>query len=473
MIVALIFTCILVVIFFIWSLVFFKSYQLNQYKIKKFLDDILLFHFSFGDKNKIIWTKRFVRFSIVYVIFSFLIFFLITYFIKIVALVILNIIVIFLLSPLLVCIVHFFMLPTEQFIKQIYILRAKAKLKKKKIIKIGITGSYGKTSTKNILTHILEKQYKVCVTPLNYNTEMGITKTILDKLDDHDIFIAEMGARKKYDIKKVADIVRPDIAIITTIGKAHLESFKTISEIEKTKFELCESLQTEGKAIFNGDSKSTTKLYKKFKGNKFLTNIPQSFAYAQNIKCSNKGSDFDLVIDGKVLKVHTRLLGEININNIVTASACAYILQVPQQDIIDAILTLPATEHRLQIIRENPVVIDDSYNSNEIGFKQALEVLTKFKGKKIVVTPGIVELGKEQSTINFKLGSQIADVADFIIIMNEVNKNDLYCGAISHNFNRKNIFFANTRKKQQEILQLLVNENSIVLFENDLPDNYK
>lgn len=465
-------TCIFAVLFFCWSIVFFKPYQLNQYNINKFLNDVCLLQFSFGDKNKINWTKRFIRFCICYFLAGFGIFFLISFYVKNPALFILNIAVVFLLAPLLLAIVHMIVWPLEILIKKCYISKAKKKLKKKKIIKIGITGSYGKTSTKNILAHILEKEYKVCASPLNYNTEMGITKTILNNLDDHDVFIAEMGARHRFDIKKVAQIVEPDIAVITTIGKAHLESFGTISTIEKTKFELCESLQNEGKAVFNGDSNSTLKLYKKFTGNKFLTNQPNSFVYCENLTCSKEGSKFDLIVDSKRLKVTTSLLGKCNIDNIATAVAVAKILNISDKDIIDAIKSLSPTPHRLEIISKNPIIIDDSYNSNEVGFNQALEVLAQFDKTKIVVTPGIVELGEEQSQINFKLGCAIADVADFIVIMNDVNKNDLYSGAISHNFNKRNIFFANSRKKQQEILKLLVNEASVVLFENDLPDNY-
>ena len=465
-------TCILAGVFFCWSLVFFKSYQLNQYKIKNFMRDIILFQFSFGDKNKIVWTKRFLRFSILYFILSFGIFFLINFFVKNIALLILNYAVVFLLAPLIITVVHLLILPVESLIKKIYILKAKRKLRKKKVLKIGITGSFGKTSTKNILTHILEKDFKVCVTPLNYNTEMGITKTILNVLDDHDIFIAEMGARHRYEIKKVADIVEPDIAIITTIGKAHLETFCSLSNIEKTKYELCESLKSDGKAIFNGDSKSTLKLFQKFSGNKFLVNDKKGFVYSENIICTEKGTLFDLIVDKKRLKAFTPLLGKCNIDNITTAVAVAKILNISENDILDAIKTLQPTPHRLEIISNNPIIIDDSYNSNEIGFMEALDVLSKFDKKKIVVTPGIVELGEEQSQTNFKIGCKIADVADFIVIMNNVNKNDIYSGAISHNFNKKNIFFANSRKQQQEILKLLVNEVSVVLFENDLPDNY-
>lgn len=471
--IALIITCPIEILFFFWSLLYFKMYQLNGYKIMPFLNEVLLFNFALGDKNKIKWTKRMVRFSVVYFLISFALIFIILYFVHSVALIVLNIVVLFLLASILVSIVHYILLPFENLVKFCYIKRAKSKLNKKKIVKIGITGSYGKTSTKNILTAMLEKEYKVCVTPLNYNTEMGITKTILEKLDDHDIFVAEMGARHRQDIKKVASIVKPDIAIITTIGKAHLESFGSLTEIENTKFELVESLPPSGQAIFNGDSAGSYRLYNRFKGNKFLTNREKSFAYAKNIECSESGSAFDLVVDGKVKKVKTRLLGRCNIDNIVTASACAYILNVSLCDIASAISLLVPSPHRLELMRSRPVVIDDSYNSNEVGFKEALEVLSKFEGKKIVVTPGIVELGKEQSMTNFKIGCQIADVADFIVIMNETNKNDIYSGAISHNFNKKNIFFANTRARQEEILKLIVNENSVVLFENDLPDNYK
>ena len=470
---ALIFTCALAAAMLIWSLIFFKSYQLCQYQIGKFLDDVFAFRLAYGDKNKLKWTKRLIRFSILYFLLSFGLFFVVTNFVYHIALIVLNIIVIFLLAPILMTIAHFIILPLEILIKKIYIFRARSKLAKKKIIKIGITGSFGKTSTKNILTSILEKQYKVCSTPLNYNTEMGITKTVLQALDDHDIFIAEMGARKPKDIEKVAAIVRPNVAIITSIGKAHLQSFKTLSEIEKTKYELCQNLTKDGKAIFDGASKSTAKLYRKFAGNKFLANFDKGFAYAKNVRCSCFGSKFDLVIDGKQFEVETKLLGKCNIENIVTAATCGYILGVCEKDIAAAIKALKPTPHRLEILSTSPVVIDDSYNSNEVGFSQALEVLSKFSGKKIVVTPGIVELGKEQNSVNFKIGCQIADVADFIVIMNEINKNDIYSGAISHNFNAKNIFFANTRKKQEEILKLLVNERSVVLFENDLPDNYK
>lgn len=466
--------CLVSLLFIIWSYPFIKTYQLSGYNIPQFFDSVLSFNLSFGDKSKLNFTKRMLRFIALYSIIAIGLIFVILFCLNNIWLIILDLALMFFLQSFVLTFVHFILLPLELLIKRYYIFRAKKLLAKKKIIKIGITGSYGKTSTKNILTHLLEKQYKVCATPKNYNTEMGLTKTILGCLDDHDIFVAEMGARHKGDIKILTDIVHPDYAIITTIGAQHLETFKTLENIEETKFQLAEGVSRNGIVIFNGDSTSTRKLYDQYKGEKYLTCSEKSYSYAENIEISSKGSKFDLILDGKRLNVQTRLLGKCNINNIVTACALAHILGITDDDIVSAIKSLPLTPHRLEILKnEYCTIIDDSYNSNIIGSKEAMEVLSSFDGVKIVVTPGIVELGDEQSQANFKLGTYIADVADYLIIMNDVNKNELFSGAISHNFRREQIFFAQTRKRQTEILQRLTCKDCVVLFENDLPDNYK
>ncbi len=467
-------TCACVIIFMALSFLFLKTYQLSGYQPRSFLKSVLEFNLAFGDKNKLKLTKRMIRFLIIMTLFMFGIFFLVNFFIINIYLRLLDLIILFLCLPLFIVLIHYILLPIEKLIKKYYMNKATRKLKKKKVIKIGITGSYGKTSTKNILVSLLEKNYKVCSTPKNYNTEMGISKTVLSELDDHDIFVAEMGARHKGDIKILAKMVKPDYGIITTVGEQHLETFKTLSVIEDTKFELAENIAPDGVMIFNGDSSSTKKLYNRFKGDKFLTCDKSGFAYADNITIDSSGSSFDLFIDGQKLEVKTKLLGRCNINNIVTASSLAYLMGTSKSDIISAIKCLTPAKHRLEIIKNNfCTIIDDSYNCNMVGSCEALEVLSKFEGRKIVITPGIVELGTEQSQANFKLGTLIADVADYIIIMNDVNKNEIFSGAISHNFKRENIHFAQTRKKQKEILELLTTKGCVILFENDLPDNYK
>lgn len=457
-----------------FSGLFLKTYQLSQYKIRPFWCEIVSFNFSQGSKNKLVFTKRLIRFVVTLFLVCLGLFYLINKFVNNAWLLLLNYIVMLILCPVLMIFAHFIIYPCEMLIRFYYKCRAKKKLAKKNIIKIGITGSYGKTSTKNILAQILEKEYKVCFTPLNYNTEMGITKTILEKLDDHDVFIAEMGARHKGDIKKLTDIVKPDYGIITSIGKQHIESFKSLSVIEETKFELAENISKNGSIVFNGDSPSGRRLFNMCKSNKYLVCDDRGYAYAKDEMVSRDGCEFTLVLDGKELRLKTCLLGKFNINNIVCASAMAKMLDISDEDIISAIKHLKPISHRLELIKnEYCTILDDSYNSNIVGAKEALDVLSKFSGKKIVVTPGFVEMGSDESMANFSLGASIADVADYIVIMNEINKNYLFSGAISHNFDKKRIFFCSSREKQKEIINLISTKGCVILFENDLPDNFK
>ena len=464
--------CLCELVFICWSYMFVKTYQLCAYKPNEFLNCVLSLNFSFGDKNRLNFTKRLLRFLLIYLLVSFALFFIIFYFINNFWLILFDIVLILLFEPIILIVCHYIDYPIETLIKIFYIKKASGKLKKKKIIKIGITGSYGKTSTKNILKSILEGKYNVLATPKNYNTEMGLCKTILEMLGDQEIFIAEMGARHKGDIKILADMVQPQYGVITTIGSQHLETFKTLKNIEDTKYELCEN-ETRT-IVFNGDSPSTLRLYERFQGEKYLCNVENSFAYAKNEKMNKEGCSFDLVLNKKTYHVCTKLFGKININNIVTSTALAKVLGMEDEDILSAIEKLEPIKHRLEVIEnENCTIIDDAYNSNVVGAKEALEVLKCFDGEKIVVTPGFVELGSEQSKANFDLGCQIADVANHIIIMNDINKNEILSGAISHSFPRENIHFADCRRKQKEFLQLFVKKGSVVLFENDLPDNYQ
>ena len=461
------------VVMFVWSYMYLKTYQLCGYVIPKFFNKCIEFKLAFGDKNNLVFTKRMIRFVVLFILISYLLFWVVNYFVFNSFLKIVDCTVILLCTPILIIIIHSMLLPLELLIKACYKKRAVKKIRKKTCVSIGITGSYGKTSTKNILAHILEKEFKVCMTPENYNTEMGITKAILSKLDDEDIFIAEMGARHQGDIKVLAKMIEPDFAIITTIGNQHLETFKTIETIEKTKFELVENMKSDGIAIFNGDSKSTKNLYNKCTNKKYLCCVPDSFAYAKNNVTDEKGSSFTLIIDNREINVTTRLLGKCNINNIVTASALASIMGVSDHDIKNAIRTLEAVPHRLELINAGEMtILDDSYNSNIVGASEALKVLGSFKGRKIVITPGFVELGDDSSQANFKLGAQIADVADYLIIMNKTNKNYILSGAISHNFDNNKIYFASSREEQKDILMKLTCSSCVVLFENDLPDDY-
>lgn len=453
------------------GLIFIKNFQLENYKIKRYIKNILKLDFSFGDKNKLVFTKRVKRLIFINFLMNFIYFLL---FFVLIPNFWINFgisIAIIVLSPLVIVCSFAVAKPMEEGIKLHYLKKAKKKLQKLNCKKIAITGSFGKTSTKNILYQILAEEFDVCATPKSYNTPMGICKTILEDLKETDeFFIVEMGARHVGDIGFLAKYVGVDFGILTPIGNCHLETFGSIENIENTKYELCEN--TKDVVIFNGKSKSTKKLYKRYTQKKYLVCEEGSFAYAKDIVANSDGTRFVLIIDEKQFLCQTKLLGKANIDNIVVATAMAYLLGESLYNIQNAIKHIEPTPHRLELIKGPFVdVIDDSYNSNFDGFKQALEVLESFEGKKIVVSPGIVELGKQQETVNFNVGKEVAKVADVFVIMNQTNKKALFNGAKAGGLIE--IYFANTRTEQKEILKKILQKGDVVLFENDLPDNLK
>ena len=176
----------------------------------------------------------------------------------------------------------------------------------------------------------------------------------------------------------------------------------------------------------------------------------------------------------KTVEIKTQIIGELILNDFVLASTMAYILGVDEQTIAKVAKKLKPFPHRLQII-ETPIstIIDDSYNSNLNGAEQALKVVSMFNGQKIVITPGFIEQGERQYELNYKFGKMIASVCDELIIMNKVNQTALYMGAKAGGLKEAKIHFAKSRSTQVEILHSILQKGSVVLFENDLPDNIK
>lgn len=384
-----------------------------------------------------------------------------------------------LLIPFLVPLSLFIMVPLEELIKKVYILRASKKLKgMPSLIKIGITGSYGKTSTKNFLYEILSKNFKVCASPKSYNTSMGITKTILNDLKpDDQILIAEMGATQRFDIKKICDFVKPNIAILTTIGAQHLETFKTVENIKATKFELIEALKPNDFAVFSGDSAYTTELYNKCDlKNKELIGKPESKIFATDVILTKEGTKFNLHIEQNDYNCFTKLFGEQNIQDILLAVSVAHYLKIDDKIIVDAILNLQPILHRLELKQSanNILILDDSFNSNILGTKYALKVLSLFnERRKIVVTPGLVELGEIENKENYEFGKRISKVADIVIIVNKNQSENIKKGLLDEGFKMENIYLVDNLYEVSNLFKTLLKDNDIVLFENDLPDNYR
>lgn len=381
------------------------------------------------------------------------------------------------LTPFILFLAYCFNEPYEEFSRRRYLRMANRKLNNANVLKIGITGSYAKTSVKEILRTVLSQKYRVLATPESYNTPLGIALTVRHLDSSHDILIAEMGARSKGDIKELAQLVKPKYGVLTGINQQHLESFGSIEVIKDTKFELFDYIGKDGIGFFTSDNQNTVELGERFDGEKYFAGIMDNdnLVTATDIVTDVNGMSFTLNIKGEQpVKCNTVLLGTHSVKNICLASAVAYKIGLTPNEIAQGINRIESIGHRLELMRNNKniAIIDDSYNSNIDGVAAAMEVLDTFKGRKIVLTPGLVELGKIENVANFEMGKTLAKHADKVIIIGTHNAVMLINGLVEGGMDRENIVFAKTLKKGNEILNEIMQEGDVVLFENDLPDNY-
>lgn len=368
--------------------------------------------------------------------------------------------------------------PVEKLIGKRYIKDAKKILASYngRLKVIGVTGSFGKTGTKMILTAMLKEKYNVLTTPKNFNTTMGVVRTVREYLKPQtEIFVCEMGAKKTGDIKELCDLVSPETALITTVGPQHLDTFGSIDNVFSTKFELYDSVKKRsGKAFVCGDSEEI----KNRVGDRevILYGTDSSYDYyADNISFSASGVTFDLHLQGETVQITTKLLGSHNVQNIVGSAAVAHSYGVSAQSIKFAVSRLTAPEHRLEIKRyaNGSTLIDDAYNSNPVGCLEACRVLSRFSPmKRVLITPGLVELGNEEYKHNYRLGEIASQCADFIILVGLERSRPIKEGIMSKGYDEDKIFVAASFKEAYEKYTSFADADTVVLIENDLPDNY-
>ncbi len=386
------------------------------------------------------------------------------------------------LNPIVILIAMFINFPIEKCVYLYYKTKAQKKLKSMNNLKIiGITGSYGKTSSKNILSDILNCKYNTLPTPKNLNTYNGLIMTVNNYMDKFtNIFIAEMGAYVKGEIKGLCKLVKPQYGILTTIGTAHLESFGSEQNIIDGKFELIESLPADGFAILNRDDPKQVSYHLKNKVRTIWIGIDKQDAdvVAKNIKCSSRGTSFDVMFKGDKEKYHfeTKLLGKHNVYNILDGIACGREFEIPIADLISAVKSVQPIEHRLQLKKlGNFYMIDDAYNSNPVGSKNALEVLKLMPGLKVVVTPGMIELGDKEDQYNREFGNQIKEIAqaDYAILIGEKKTKPIKEGLLEKGFDKNKIIVFNDVREAYPFIEKLAQNNEVyALFENDLPDTF-
>ncbi len=367
--------------------------------------------------------------------------------------------------------------PVEKSVFLYYKRQAKQKLKSLNGLKvIGITGSYGKTSSKNILNDILNVKYDAFATPKNFNTTYGLIISINNYLDKFsDYFIAEMGAFKRGEIKELCDLIHPTYGILTKIGTAHLDSFGSQENIQKGKFELIESLPKDGIGILNGDDELQLSYHLKNTCKIIYIGIDNEKVdvRAVNIKLTHNGTTFDCVFKGDKNKYpfETRLLGKANIYNILAGIALGRELGISIDRLQLGVKKVNSIEHRLELKKYGHInIIDDAYNSNPVGSKMAVEVLGMMPGKKIIVTPGMIELADKEYELNKLFGTYMADVCDEVILIGKEQTKPIYDGLIEKKYDEKKIHILNDVKLAFPLMQQLSDNETYVLLENDLPD---
>ena len=382
------------------------------------------------------------------------------------------------LAHLHVYVAYLLNLPIEKLIYNKYKKKATNKLQSMNTINIGITGSYGKTSSKNILNDILSVKYLSYPTPGNLNTPLGLMKTINNLMDKfEEIFIAEISisSPETNDIEKSCELIKPKYGIITNIGLAHLDSFKTEEAIQIAKFKLIESLPSDGLGILNKDDpKQVNYQIKNSCRIKWIgINDTTADIIAKNIKYTKDGTEFDAIFKESNEKLHlkTCLFGKPNVYNILAALLLAKELKLTDEEMIKGVKNIKPIPHRLEIKKTSSyTIIDDAYNSNPIGSSMALDVLNLMPSKKIVVTPGMIELKDKEYELNYEFGIHIAKVADYVILVGKKQTKPIYDGLIKSNYPEKNIFITNDIKLAFPRINEIKDDDTYVLLENDLPD---
>ncbi len=346
-----------------------------------------------------------------------------------------------------------------------------SKNKKKHLITIGITGSYGKTSVKNILVSVLSEKYKVFTFSGNINTDIGVAQYIINNeksIEKSEILVSEMGAFQLGDIENLCDIINPDYSITTSIGEVHLERFKSLTNIIQTKFELanntkkiaflntCDNIIKNNADTYINKNIEILKICQSYSEKKYLPNFSGlSFKYDSQIFTTNLIADY--IINYFIIII--QLSKKLNLTN---------------TEISNGLANLSFTPHRLEVINNtnlNRIIIDDSYNGNYAGFCEGINILKRAPGRKIVLTPGIVELGEKLVETHKILAEKYAKNVDLVLLI-KTKATDVIVEKFKELRYNDYKVYDTTQKAHDDLIHVLKNGDTII-FQNDITDNYK
>lgn len=365
-------------------------------------------------------------------------------------------------------------------VKRMFVFLAKRKMRQyPKLIVVGITGSYGKTTVKEFLSQILSTKFRVLKTPKFLNSHIAILKFILSTdFSNIDIFVVEIAADKKGDVSLICDIIKPKIGILTSINEQHLSIFGSIENTQSTKYELLRALPEDGLAVVNSDNEYCREYLPQL--NTMVKTFGTEDEYRpscliKGIKRINDGIECSIVcrLNGRVVEglIKPRVRGEHQAMNIAPCLITASFLGMKDEEIIAAIDKLENTEQGLQIYNYGKaIVIDDSHNSNPDGFKAALQIMNSQSSaaRRIVITRGMMELGYKSDDIHERIAGEIAFVADELVIITPDFIEPLKAGSVSDKY-RLEIKIKTDPQQLFEYVKYLKDTDSIILLENRLP----
>lgn len=368
--------------------------------------------------------------------------------------------------------------PIEHYVHRHFIRLAKQKLDRMSdLTVIAITGSYGKTSTKFMIRDLLNERFSVCSTPGSYNTPMGICKVINNDLEaHHQVLVLEMGARYEGNIDELCDIAEPDISVITNVGIAHLETFGSQDAIAQTKSTLVRRTQPNGTAVLNADDQRVDAMGDLRDDLTIIrVGLENGEIQASDIHYNQEGMRFTASVENHSETFRTTLLGAHNVQNMLLAIGVARSFGIRLTTMVMAAAQMKPVEHRLELKQQGDLtVIDDAFNSNPVGAQNAVEILAQFgSGRRIIITPGMIELGDVQEKKNRIFGQQIGEAGlDLVILVGEKQSRPIREGIGTTGFDPSNIKTVASLSEANAIIPKFAQPGDIVLYENDLPDSF-
>lgn len=372
--------------------------------------------------------------------------------------------------------------PGERAIQNKFLRQAKKKYSSVNPFTIGITGSYGKTSTKAMLGRIMESAVGPTFWPQKgINTPMGITREIREKLSDTQKHaVIEMGAYRPGSIKRLCGLTPPHAGIITAVGIMHLERMGGVEGVLRAKSELAQAIPEDGILVCNADNEGALEIARRYpKKTTLLYGLHNEEAkldaQLRVLSVGVTGTNFEIDWNNKFFKGFVKLHGEPALSNLLASFTMACALGANPENVLAAARNIEPVDNRLHVKAEGASVqINDAYNSNPIGFRAALDVLEQLEGqRKILLTPGMVDLGDLQEEENTRVAERAAEVCHLVYVIGEVNRKSLLKGLSQKGFPEEQIKVFDGRDAALIDLAGIRTNGDVVLLENDLPDLFE